>query len=200
MGTRKTDNANLGAKLALRREMIRKAFGDKPIRVFDACQGSGLIWSHLRKEFAVAQYWGVDLKPAPGRMKIDSVKVLKSGVVADIYDIDTYGWPWEHVQELAPRLGAPALVFLTIGKVGGLTQIPISLLSKMTGISNKIPFSFMHFLYPHCIRYLLTYLKRYGIIRQAKEAKSANATYIGLWLEPQRKDNGNGQRNDHRMD
>ena len=116
--TKKTDNANLGSKLSLRRYMLDKYHADGTARVFDCCQGSGVIWGELRKTHKIGHYWGVDEKRKAGRLKIDSVRVLEQpDFRADIVDIDTYGSPWRHWQALMNRLSSDVTVFLTIGVV-----------------------------------------------------------------------------------
>lgn len=120
--TKKTDNANPAAKLALRRYFIAKYHAaEKPVRVLDCCQGAGKIWAGLAREFPI-QSWGLDLKPRAGRLKIDSARVLAAGGWAEtVIDIDTYGSPWTHWLNLLDTCAHPVTVFLTIGmlKVNG---------------------------------------------------------------------------------
>jgi hypothetical protein len=93
----KTDNHDPRAKLELRRYFLRKYHGDGLARVLDCCQGSGLLWGTLRQEFECESYWGLDLKRKPGRLSIDSSRVLaQPGWPQDVIDIDTYGSPWKH--------------------------------------------------------------------------------------------------------
>ena len=119
----KTDNHNPSAKLMLRRHFLAKYHGDKPPRVLDCFQGSGLLWLKLSREFALGSYWGVDLKPKKGRLKIDSSRILEQhGWEADVVDLDAYGSPWTHWRHLVRTFSGEAVtVFLTIGmvKVGG---------------------------------------------------------------------------------
>jgi hypothetical protein len=116
---KKTDNHNLPAKLALRRHFLRTFHSDGDIRVLDCCQASGKIWGELRKEF-YCRYWGVDVKPKPGRLKIDSVRILEQcGLEQNVIDIDTYGSPWKHWFALLRNTREPLTVFLTIGIGGG---------------------------------------------------------------------------------
>src|ERR1700680_1081694 len=118
---KKTDNHNLPAKLALRRHFLRTFHGDGDIRVLDCCQASGKIWGALRQEFP-CRYWGVDLKAKPGRLKIDSVRILEQpGLEQNVIDIDTYGSPWKHWFALLRNAQFDLTVFLTIGlvKIGG---------------------------------------------------------------------------------
>jgi hypothetical protein len=125
MSGTKTDNANLASKLLLRRTMLQRHHAKGGVRVFDCCQGSGVIWQHLRKEFPVETYWGVDVKPKKGRLKIDSRKVVcQPDLRANVIDVDTYGMPWDHWAGLLPNIVEPTTVFLTIGLVtmgGGST-------------------------------------------------------------------------------
>lgn len=119
---KKSDNGHLAAKLELRRHFLAKFPPPGPkkrsrFKVFDACQGEGVLWSVLRREFP-CDYWGVDVKPKKGRLKIDSVKVLgQPGWDFDVVDIDTYGSPWKHYQAMMPYVRRPVTVFLTLGFV-----------------------------------------------------------------------------------
>jgi hypothetical protein len=125
----KTDNARLGSKLELRRYYLRKYHATEPPRVFDCCQGDGMIWRHLQREFTIGPYWGVDVKPKKGRLRIDSARVLdQPGWEFDVIDVDTYGEPWKHWAGILEHFpGRPLTVFLTIGHVsmgggGGLSR------------------------------------------------------------------------------
>ena len=114
----KTDNSNLAAKLALRRWFLDRFHAGRAFSVFDACQGSGLIWSELAKSYEF-EYWGVDTKRSPGRLAVDSRRILSlPGIGADVVDIDTYGSPWRHWMMLLPNVIRPASVFLTEGMLG----------------------------------------------------------------------------------
>lgn len=115
----KTDNHNPAAKLALRRHFLRKYHRRTPPRVLDCFQGSGLLWLKLGNEFDLASYWGVDLKPKKGRLKIDSARILEQrGWEADVVDLDAYGSPWTHWRHLVRTFeGEAVTVFLTVGMV-----------------------------------------------------------------------------------
>lgn len=113
----KTDNHNPGAKLELRRYFLRK-YHAAPPRVLDCCQATGRLWLELRKEFPLLEYWGVDLAPKKGRLKIDSVRILdQPGWRQEVVDIDTYGSPWRHWFALLRNCDHSVTVFLTIGIV-----------------------------------------------------------------------------------
>ena len=114
----KTDNHNLAAKLDLRRHFLRRYHADAPARVFDCCQATGRIWNELRRDFPTESYWGVDLKPKKGRLKVDSVRILDlPGWGMNVVDIDTYGSPWKHWTALLRNAPDAVTVFLTIGLV-----------------------------------------------------------------------------------
>tara|TARA_B100001741_G_C16537833_1_gene592857 strand:+ start:609 stop:1181 length:573 start_codon:yes stop_codon:yes gene_type:complete len=115
---KKTDNDFLASKLALRRFMLDRFHADGDIRVFDCCQGDGVVWSELRKDFDLQKYWGVDVKKRRGRLKVDSKRVVaQPGLNCNVVDIDTYGMPWDHWLNLFPNITEPTTVFLTIGLI-----------------------------------------------------------------------------------
>jgi hypothetical protein len=189
----KTDNANLPAKLTLRRYFLRKFHSEQPPRVLDCCQGSGVIWRALRKEFSTARYWGLDEKPKPGRLQIDSARILaQSGWNYDVVDIDTYGLPWKHWMGLIKTARNPVTVFLTLGQVsigGGspLTESEASALGlRFTKLA--IPRAFVaKTLRELAIPYILSRCEEFGlVITEAAEARTraAHARYFGLRLEP----------------
>jgi hypothetical protein len=123
MNKTKTDNHNATAKLELRRYFLRKLVeADEPINVLDCFQGEGVLWNKLRSEFPVAGYWGVDVKPKKGRLKIDSARILEQpGWTQNVVDLDAYGSPWQHFLNLISTCRHSVTVFLTIGmvKIGG---------------------------------------------------------------------------------
>lgn len=116
--TTKTDNHNAGAKLALRRYFLEKYHRSEHPSVLDCCQGSMLLWGTLRNEIQVSSYLGVDLKPKPGRLKVDSLRILKQeNWDFDVIDVDTYGEPWNHYEAICKNITKPITVFLTISTI-----------------------------------------------------------------------------------
>ena len=195
---KKTDNSDPRAKLELRRYFLRKYHAGNPPHVLDCCQGEGVLWGRLRKEFELASYWGVDIKKKKGRLRLDSVRVLQQpGWPQNVVDVDTYGSPWKHWEALLPNVRRPTTVFLTIGVVqigggGGLDRIAaralgIDSLSVSPGISGK--------LHEIALPRLLAMSYKYDIrIVEAVEAMSSgNARYIGVRLEPAKKGAAGGQ-------
>jgi hypothetical protein len=134
---KKTDNGHLKQKLDLRRRFLRNLH--KKINVFDACQGSGTLWKILRSEFAIENYWGVDIKVKFARIKVDSKRVFQTKPIADIYDIDTYGSPWGHYEILLGYLSRPAIVFLTMGNQNQVAMQPHATGSKILRLPSQTP-------------------------------------------------------------
>ena len=183
----KTDNHNLKAKLDLRRYFLRKYHADGSANVLDCCQGDGIIWSHLRGEFKIANYWGIDIKRKPGRLMIDSARILQQpGWPQNIIDVDTYGHPWSHWISLLPRVSQPITVFMTIGQLS-FDGAPLNALCRSAlGLPQwKIPRAIGLKLNSLAIGYLLTFATNYAKITEAIEAENnGNARYFGLRLEP----------------
>lgn len=188
--TVKTDNHNPTAKLALRRHFLEKYHADRPIHVMDCCQGGGLMWHTLRDEFPVASYWGLDVKPKKGRLKLDSARVLaQAGWTQNVIDIDTYGSPWKHWLAMLPNITRPTTVFLTIGR-GGPNIIRLGN-NELLAMGMRMPSLFKmsgaitHRLADLASRFLLAEVYKNGIlIKEAIESfPQRNARYIGLHLE-----------------
>jgi len=154
MTAKKTDNHNLGAKLALREYFLGKYHGSGA-HVLDCCQGDQVIWSALRKKFRIQTYWGLDKKPKVGRLKLDSVRVLEQpGWTQDVVDIDTYGSPWKHWSAMLPHVVRPMSVFLTIGQWQMGTD---SKILECLGLGElKVPQGIACQLHEMAIAYLLT--------------------------------------------
>ena len=185
---KKTDNHNLKGKLDLRRYFLAKYHADKPPAVLDCCQGGGLLWKALREEFPVASYWGIDLKAKPGRLKIDSARILSQpGWTQDVIDADVYGSPWKHWQAVLANGIAPLTVFLTRGShslevldayekaaIGLRFSLPIpgAFWPKLTMIDLALTYA------------LTTCSLKDKIITEIVEAVSdGNARYVGIRLE-----------------
>jgi len=188
----KTDNHNPKVKLDLRRYFLRKYHSVDLPTVFDCCQGSAVMWTTLQKEFAIKNYWGVDLKPKKGRLKIDSVRILSQGISENVIDVDTYGEPWKHWLALIEHVKQPTTVFLTIAtiKMGGGGNITHES-RQMLGIDQlpSLPQSFCGKLSSIIPRFMLAKAKDFVKIIEAVEAVSTgNARYIGVRLEPMKKD------------
>lgn len=194
MKTGKTDNDRLPAKLELRRHFLRAFHRDKPPVVFEACQGSGVLWKTLREEFTLARLWGCDLKPRPGRLKMDSSRIVgQQGFRADVVDVDTYGNPWEHWLNLLPNLTAPCTVFLTFGmlkKIGDGT-VPSLVQRHAVGLIFKdfdCPPSLLaaQSVRKHILEALLAAPLSRGLeIVEAREAPPGrSARYFGLHIRP----------------
>ncbi len=182
--TAKTDNHDPQAKLDLRRFFLAKYHAAGPIDVLDCCQGGGVLWSTLREEFPVSSYWGLDLKPRKGRLKLDSVRVLQQpGWPQNVIDIDAYGSPWKHWVSILPNLTRPTTVFLTVGQVSmGVDRLVNASLG--TG-KLKIPSAISLNLSKFALPYLLFIGPiTYKILEVVEAVSKGNARYLGVRLEP----------------
>jgi len=180
--TTQTDNDNLPAKLALRRHFLDR-YG--AASVFDACQGSGVLWKILRTEYQVERYWGVDKKEARGRLTIDSARVLESpGWTFDVVDVDTYDEPWAHWFHVLENGRADVTVFLTIGlvRMGG-GQLSGRALDQL-GIPFDIPPGLKGQLSPLAVEACLASALLHGWeVAETQEApRGRSARYLGLRL------------------
>lgn len=189
----KTDNGHLLPRLDLRRHFLKKYHADGAARVMDCCQGSGRLWHQLRREFVISSYWGLDLKPKRGRLKVDSVRILQqSGWSENVIDIDTYGSPWKHWQALLENLTGPTTVFLTIGQlttgtVGSLGTLPLEYMG-LGKFAKTLPAGFHVKLRGLTLAYCLGRAYDHGVrIVEAIEAVApGNARYVGVRIEPTR--------------
>lgn len=184
---KKTDNHNPEAKLKLRRHFLEKYHADGTATVFDCCQGGGVMWDAIRRTHPVASYWGVDVKPKKGRLKIDSIRVLQQGVSQDVIDIDTYGSPWKHWFAMLPNIARSTTVFLTIGSTmfRGSTDSAVLAAIGCTFSRIKLPETFCGRLDAIGVEYALASGTRFAAITEAVEVSSTgNARYIGVRLEP----------------
>lgn len=182
----KVDNANLAGKLALRRYFLQKYHADAPPVVLDCCQGSAVIWSTLRREFETSSYWGLDQKPKPGRLQVDSARVLAlPGWRADVVDVDTYGSPWKHWLALVATLERPVTVFLTVGQWQMGTDGKILETLGLDRFSRRLPAGLARRVQDHALGYLLAAGRKRGVrIVEGMEApRTRTARYLGLRLE-----------------
>jgi hypothetical protein len=187
----KTDNHNPAAKLALRRHFLKRYHAGEPLHVMDCCQGSGLLWAELRKEFPVAAYWGMDLKEKAGRLKLDSTRVLaQPGWPQTVIDVDTYGSPWQHWEAMLPNVARPLTVFLTIGqRVTGTVGAVSKHALRAAGLTfkTKLPAGFHPKLAAMLLPYCLARAGDFGLrVVEAAEADSnnPNVRYVGVRLSP----------------
>ena len=193
----RTDNRNPAVKIHLRRHFLQKYHGSAdPPNVLDCCQGEGLLWRVLRKEFDLAGYWGVDLKPARGRLKLDSTKILaQPGWDQNVVDIDTYGAPWKHWLAMLPHVSRPTTVFLTIGVGGpkliklGKEELHVMGVPEQV-IGMKASGALTHEFLDLSIQYCLAEAYNHGLtIVEAREAYEPPAMYwrtryVGVRIEP----------------
>ena len=194
MTDQKTDNQDPTGKLLLREYFLKKYHANAP-DVLDCCQATGYLWKKLKTKYSVRLYMGLDVKPKKGRLKLDSVRYLKAGKWKhDIIDIDTYGSPWDHYEQVLKYMGKEITVFLTIGQLttGAVGRISKTGLSAM-GLRNlytTLPPAFHVKLKDKYINYCLgmCYKKSIMIIDAQEAVTYGNARYIGLRLEREKDD------------
>ncbi|MGD9632556.1 MAG: hypothetical protein AB7G28_22720 [Pirellulales bacterium] len=187
---KKTDNGDMGAKLSLRRYFLRTYHADDPPRVIDCCSGSGRIWAQLRREFDVASYWPLDVKPQKGRLRVDSTRVIaQRGWTENVVDVDTYGSPWKHWDALLPCVMQPTTVFLTFGQlrtgtVGSLGDLPLRYMG-LGKLAKRLPAGFHVKLRELVLPYAFRRAQDFRVsIVDARECSAGNARYIGVRLNP----------------
>ncbi len=186
-----TDNRALDAKVELRRHFVDRYHPvGTPIRIFDCCQGSGTVWNAVLPLFPEREfrYWGVDVKPKAGRLKIDSARVLQQpGWKEDIVDIDTYGAPWKHWFGMLPNLAQDITVFLTIGSVGVRTEKMDKLALQNMGLvfDRKLPAGFEGKMTRMSVDYCLAAVSRFNcrIVDLTEAFPQDNCRYLAMRLE-----------------
>ncbi len=135
-----TEDAVMRSKLHLRRYFLDKYHGDvtEPLRVFEACQGNGQVWSALKREYPL-RVWGVDVKPKKGRLAIDPHRVLREGIgPVDVVDIDTHGEPWSMLEVLLQKNVGNLTLFLTWG-MPKVASNPSTVQKKSVGLPESTP-------------------------------------------------------------
>lgn len=199
------DNSNLAAKLELRRYFLRKYHagvrliegkpikserGGEPRRVFDAFQAQGRIWAELRKDYELDSYWGVDLVEKKGRLQVDSARVLvQPGWRENIIDLDAYGSPWKHWQNMLRTADHSLTVFLTLGSRKGIQKRPLTKVEKdLLGIPFKLPPAIGGRLSQMTWRWMLAQAcDRFTLVEALEAAtagdQAATARYFGVRLE-----------------
>lgn len=183
------DSSHLRWKLTLRRAYLTK-YGCR--NVIDCCQGQGVIWKILRKEFDV-QYVGFDRKSRTGKAQVDdSARVLSiPGHTWDVIDIDTYGAPWKHLYAAAKTITIPTTIFLTVGRKGSIYSLPIEERKALAlNFSKPVPVPLQVRLHERAMRLILSQLPskfRLEIIECSMvEYYMRETTYIALRVEPRR--------------
>lgn len=183
---RKTDNSNLAAKLDLRRYFLSKYPANS---VLDCCQGDGAIWNVLRKEFNPRYYLPIDIKPKKGRLQVESSRVLEAGDWNfDCIDVDTYGEPWKHWQQIINHGHGQITVFLTIGLVKVMGGSISTLLASWCGLAplkEVIPKSMQVKCAEISLPYALARADKndFSIIEALEAPRAKNARYVGVRLE-----------------
>lgn len=183
-------NAANAPKLELRREMIRRHH-HAPLRVLDLYQGDGVLWGHLRSEFEVERYLGVDKHRRRwgeyGRAERLAVRVAEG---FDVVDLDAYGFPWDALDAVMRNLRWPATIFLTYGIVkirGG--QVARSMLDAvgLAELHELVPASVVAAAHDELVRLALDRIvqrRAYVVDMLRAEPRPSVVHYVGLRVDP----------------
>jgi len=174
------DNKHIKSKLLLRRYFLDKYGGGT---VIDACAGSSVIWSKLRKEYDV-NYWAIDVKKKKGRHTVDSARILAlPDTVCNVLDIDTYGSPWEHLLAYVDHATSPFTCFLTVGSKAYAKQQITAM--RYAGLPPKTPPGFQRGLADLITDSCITLANHDDItpVEIIEAFPQTNARYIGVRYE-----------------
>lgn len=119
MADKKTDNASLPSKIAIRRWLLSR-MGFEEVWVLDTCTGLGKIWSAMEEHVTIRQWTRCDVKPRrAGTLAMSAAEAVQAFPLAvyNVIDIDPYGEPWEAFHLALGRLTRPTAIFLTHGHV-----------------------------------------------------------------------------------
>ena len=192
---KKTDNAHgsLGDKVAIRREVMRSV--SAPC-VFDAFAGSGVLYRAAWRQ--AVSYVGCDLRyfrdDRPAYVA-DNRRVMRAVDLGqfNVFDLDSYGSPWEQVLILVTRrqvvMGERIGLVLTEGSRLNTTfgQLP-TLLADFAGLSGRVPGAHID-MNGIVDRAIVGMCRRWGvrIVKQWRAEShavgQARPIYIGLVLE-----------------
>ncbi len=184
---KKTDNAHIEDKLVLRKYFLNK-YTHPSFSVIDCCAGSGHIWNVLRSEYT-CKYWGMDVKSQNGRLRVKSERVLSSGAIADVIDIDTYGSPWKHWFNVLPFIDQEVIIFLTIGSTHTGNQQKEALHHSHLEFSTmKCPPTLSAKMRQYITDCCISKVREYGLfINEGQRIKHSRVEYIGLYIKKQKK-------------
>jgi hypothetical protein len=140
VNNKKTDNQHLQQKVDLRSTICSRL--SEPLRVLDLFSGEGRVWAAMRQNFNLTSYTPVDQNPrqlGAIKMKVDgrTVRAFNPDKF-NVFDIDTYGEPWEVFDAVLPRIRLQTALFLTYGHIGGMGNIS-NYLREACGIPAEWP-------------------------------------------------------------
>jgi hypothetical protein len=181
---RKTDNASLSSKIAIRRWLLDR-MRLREIRVLDTCAGLGHVWQAMEDHVTIRQWTRCDVKPRrAGTVALSAVQALERFRLDtyDVVDIDPYGEPWEPYRVLLRRMTTPMAVFLTHGHVMQ-SQVSTANLAAV-GLPSTWPIPRTPALSAFVAGQLLSYTWRFATVRHAARIHFPRVTYYALALEP----------------
>lgn len=157
----KTDNANLSAKIKLRRLGTSKL---PYISVLDCFAGENHIWKS--GDFILKRYYGIEKEKNKGQnLTADNLRVISSLDLSsfNVIDLDSYGIPFNQLDKLFKNgtLRRGTIIFFTAisNKLSGLNKSCLQefnltkMYSKAPTLFNSIALDlFFAYLYSHGIR------------------------------------------------
>jgi hypothetical protein len=192
---RKTDNhaAALEAKVAIRQRVLDD-IGAGDARVFDAFAGEGQLYDRVWQQ--AGEYTGCDrvwYRDDRLMFVADSRRVLRALDLArfNIFDLDAYGSPWEHVAIICARrpMAPGERIGLVFTEGSGLKvkmgQLPFAL-AVMAGLRATMPGTaraFNNVLDRAILGTCRRLSCRVALRLQAKGKTGAAVHYVGLVLE-----------------
>lgn len=118
----KTDNANIGKKISLRKQATQ---GLKTLNVLDLFAGNNTLWS----SFKCDRYYGVEKQKGKGNnLNTDNIRIIQSLDLSgfNVIDVDSYGIPFNQMYELFnnPSLKSGTIIIYTCitNKMSGLNK------------------------------------------------------------------------------
>jgi hypothetical protein len=180
------DNSKLSQKLELRRHFLERYHREGELRVFDAFQARGIIWTTLAKEFPLTNYWGVDVLEKKGRIRIESSRILaQAGWRENILDLDAYGSPWTHWLHALRKAAHSLTIFLTLGSLKGIKKRCLTAVElRVMGIPFKLPRAISGNLSQRNLEWMLAQAwERFSIVEAIEALPHETARYFGLRLE-----------------
>jgi hypothetical protein len=187
---RNSTPAAVKAKTVIRQDILDR-IGPENARVFDAYAGDGLLYRAVWHQAAACI--GCDLEFYPDdriAFKADNRRVMRAVDLAqfNIFDMDSYGSPWEQMYILAYRRrvkpGEQVAIVLTEGqgmklKLGGMS-LP---LSRLAGVRHWLPglAKVQDELIDRALARMATMMNATLIYRrQAAESQGSTMHYVGV--------------------
>jgi hypothetical protein len=181
---KKTDNASLSTKVAIRRWLLER-MGVTDAYVLDTCAGLGKVWSAMEDHVQIRQWTRCDVKPRrAGVLAVEATTALEKFDLSlyNVVDIDPYGEPWAPFRAFLRRFSRPTAVFLTHGHVMNAQVANANL--HAVGIPLDWPVPRTPSLSAYVARQALAMTCDYATVVHAAQVQMPRVSYYALGLEP----------------